>query len=181
VRLVLILALVGASSACTSQPSPQPEKGEAQEAQSLKLSPAPPGLSLDRRCLVDLASVSLAEMIEGATYIVVIRVTQVGGSESVSGSHTSYYRVRGELVEALRGTVSATFEFALNSCGGAWYDFELGRDYLVFAEPLTFGDRLDVIAPMGYRQGVFRLSADGEAVGDRGEVNIAHLQDRLLP
>jgi hypothetical protein len=179
VRLVLILALVLATSACTTQGLPQGDKGEAQEAQSVDLPPLPPGPPADPRCLVDLTSVSLPEMIKGATFIIVVRVVEVGGSEFVSGS--PYYRVRSEVVEALRGSVDATLDFALINCGGARYDFELGDEYLIFAEPLTFGGKLEVIAPMGYQQGVFRLSEDGQATGTRGTVDIGELRDRLSP
>jgi hypothetical protein len=179
VRLVLVLAFVLATSACATQGVPQAHEAADQEAQSLDLPPLPPGPPADPRCLVDLTSVSLPEMIEGATYIVLVRVIEVGGSESVSGS--SYYRVRSKLVEALRGRVDATLDFALINCGGARYDFKLEEDYLIFAEPLTFGGKLKVIAPMGYRQGVFRVSEDGQAAGIRGTVGVDELRDHLLP
>lgn len=121
----------------------------------------------------------MPEMLTRATHIVVARVTEVGGSESVSG--VPYYRLRTEVDEALRGRVDAALDFALTNCFGTRYDFQVNERYLIFAEPRTFGGKLDVIAPMGYKQGVFSLSEDGEATGLRGVVKIKELRERLSP
>lgn len=151
-KLVLVLALVLAASACSTQGLPPAHEGEAQEPQPLDLPrpldlpPLPPGPP---------------------------------GSESVS--YSPYFRVRSKLVEALRGSVDATLDIAILNCGGARYDFELGENYLIFAESLTFGGKLKVIAPMGHQQGVFRLSEDGQAAGIRGTVDINELRDRVSP
>jgi hypothetical protein len=175
-RLIFLAALALLTSGCAIESFFRGEQADVREA--AELPPLPPGPPAKPNCVTAMEGVSLAEMITEAPYVLIVTVSDVGGSESAVGA--PYYRVRAQLDEALRGRVDATFDFALINCVGTRYDFEPGEQYLIFAERRTFGGKVRVIAPMGYAQGVFKFE-DGRATGLRGTFSIAEIQERLSP
>jgi hypothetical protein len=173
-RLIFLAALALLTSACAIESLFHGEQAEFREV--AELPPLPPGPPAKPNCVTAMESVSLREMITEARYVVIVTVSDVGGSESAGG--VPYFRVRTQLDEALRGRVDATLDFALINCVGTRYDFEPGKQYLIFAERRAFGGTVRVIAPMGYEHGVFKLE-DGMAIGLRGVFSIAEIRERL--
>jgi hypothetical protein len=175
--LLFLAAFAFLVSGCSIESLFSGEQADVREV--AELPPLPPEPPAKPNCEAAVEGVSLPKMIRDAPYVVIVTVSEVGGSESAGG--VPFFRVRTQLDEALRGRVSANIDFALINCVGTRYDFQPGEQYLIFAERRRFGGSVRVIAPTGYRQGVFRLSEDGMATGLRGTLSIEELRQRLSP
>jgi hypothetical protein len=134
-------------------------------ASAIGLDPLPPGPPA-LRCGVLVERVTLAASVARAEVVFVGSVLAVGGNEDAGapGRRGSLprYRARLEIRETLRGSLAPTVDVSALACNHILFDE--GRSYLVFAERRRLGERrVRALVPVGYHQGVFRVSRDGGA------------------
>ena len=152
---------------------------------SLGGKPLPPGPPKLGGGAVSVERVTLDRMVETAEVIFVGRVEAIGGSEIVSpgraagfGLHSSH-RTRFSVDEHFRGPKAAKIDVSVLDLP-EFAVFEVGKDYLVFAEWRELGtSHRRGLAPSGYYQGVYALRSDNEAANeDNGSVSFDELRAR---
>jgi len=128
---------------------------------------------------------TLDELVAEADVVFVGVAEAVGGSEPVVPGGLTAHRVRFLVERPLRGLgeglVDVTEPDSISLATG--YDYAPGERYLVFAEPQALDLGADpVLVPLGYMQGVFRVTGEDTAGNDwLGEVNLNELESRLAP
>ena len=152
------------------RPRPQRPRPAAEATKEIALPPGPPSAP---RCATTLESVSLERLLVEAPLVFQGLVVEVGGSEDTNG--VAYFRTAFEIEDLYRGEPVEPVLIALLNCVGTTYPLEEGESYLVFAEPRTFGRRVDVTAAMGYGQGIFRVDG-GTAHNETTDATIDLMQ-----
>jgi len=125
-------------------------------------------------------------MVRDADVVILARATAIGGSETVSPSTaegapaTTIHRIRFSVSRVFRGDVGSLLDVADFDTSTA-YPFEVGRDYLVFAEWRALGsEQRRELTPVGYYQGVYQRVDERTAVNTiNGSVDLDSLPGLL--
>jgi hypothetical protein len=178
VALAAVVAAVGAG--CGGRASR--ESGRVQPSTRLRhvrLPGLPIGPRTTRFADASLEYVSPAQLVSRATVVFLGTAVGKGGSEVVApeteatGPAVSVHRIRFRADAVFRGPRVDAFDVSVVDAVDL-DPFEAGRQYVVFAEPRTFGtEQTSRLAPVGYFQGSFLRGADPArpdvAVNERGD------------
>jgi hypothetical protein len=176
--LVAVVAAVGAGCGADSRQSgpAQPVRGHLRH---VTLPPLPGGKPTARLGDASLEYVSKPQLLARATVVFLGTALAKGGSEVVApetpdtGPAISVHRIRFQADAVFRGPRVDTFDVSVVDAADL-DPFSVGKQYVVFAEPRTFGtEQASRLAPVGYFQGSFLRGADPArpdvAANERGD------------
>lgn len=168
---VILLAIGGATAVLASG------HGARHALRDSGAAPLPAGEPNLHAFDASIQNVGPADIAGRATTVFVGTVTDKGGSEvaapasDLTGPAVTVHRIRFDVAKVLRGPKVTPID--VTAIDAADLDpFEIGKTYVVFAEPRTFGTETSPrLAVVGYWQGAFATgnARSGRAANRRGD------------
>jgi hypothetical protein len=179
VALAAVIAAAGAGCGGDASGESRRVQPPTRQLRHVRLPALPVGPRTTRFADASLEYVSPAQLVGRATVVFLGTVVAKGGSEAVApereatGPAVSVHRIRFRADAVFRGPRVDAFDVSVLDAVDL-DPFEAGRQYVVFAEPRTFGtEQTSRLAPVGYFQGSFLRGADPTrpdvAVNERGD------------
>lgn len=146
-------------------------------------------LRIDRDGEAVVARTDVPSLIATSKLVFVGRPVARGGSEEVTPAGfaepeapaATAHRIRFEVAKVLRGGDTEAVDLMVLDITDEFDRFDLGRDYLIFAEERALGSsQTPALVPTGYQQGVFRMESNERATNDpNGSLDLTLLRHQL--